>query len=239
MTMSLNRGATGRPVATEGDVSFQKVRGVRLYESVVNQIFDLLAAGRLGPGHQLPPERLLAQQLGVSRNVLREAFRALEMQGIVVSVPGGRRFIRPDNIQEIIDIRGLILRLEHATVRDILESRALVETEAASLAADRIVEADVALLRDAARRRDTWQDNRNFHVVLASATHNILLPKLVGIHLDLLQDLNQRGRYRDEQAQELLREHVGIAEAVIAKARDRSRELMQQHFRHTREFLGV
>jgi DNA-binding FadR family transcriptional regulator len=220
-------------------MSFKRVRGVRLYESVVNQIFDLIAQGQLEPGHRLPPERSLARQLGVSRNILREAFRALELRGIVVSVPGGRRFIRHDNVQDAVDIRGLILRLEHATVRDILESRELVETQAAALAAGRLTETDVHALGDAVRRLDTWQDNRNFHMVLAAATHNIMLPKLVGIHLDLLQNLNQRGHYREARAKELLREHVGIADAVIARAPDRARALMQQHFHHTRRIMGL
>ena len=237
--MVLNDGDACGSAEAAGGMSFKRVRGVRLYESVVNQIFDLIAQGQLEPGHRLPPERFLAQQLGVSRNILREAFRALELRGIVVSVPGGRRFIRHDNVQDSVDIRGLILRLEQATVRDILESRELVETQAAALAAERLTETDVHALGDAARRLDTWQDNRHFHMVLAAATHNIMLPRLVGIHLDLLQDLNQRGRYPDEQARELLREHIGIAEAIMARAPDRSRELMQQHFRHTTQLMGL
>ena len=237
--MVLSDGGARTKTETLGGMNFQKVRGMRLSESVVNQIFDLIAHGRLEPGHRLPPERSLAQQLGVSRNVLREAFRALELRGIVVSVPGGRRFIRHDNVQDAVDIRGLILRLEHATVRDILESRELVETQTVTLAAQRLTETDAHALQEAARRLDTWQDNRNFHMVLASATQNIMLPKLVGIHLDLLQDLNQRGHYREARAKELLREHIGIADAVIAKAPERARELMQQHFQHTRRLMGL
>ena len=59
-------------------MELQKVWGSRLNERVVNQFSELTEAGRLEPGHQLPPERSPAEQLGVSRNVLREAFRPLE-----------------------------------------------------------------------------------------------------------------------------------------------------------------
>ena len=220
-------------------MNFQKIRGTRLYEGVVNQIFDLIASGQLGPGHQLPSERPLAQQLGVSRNVLREAVRALEWRGIVISVPGGGRFIRPENVQEAVDTRGLIFRLESATVQDILESRELVETQVVMLAANRAGDEDWDRLRDAASKNDSWEDNLNFHVVLASLTRNLLLPKLVRIHLDLLQSLNQRGHYEVEQAQQLLREHSGIAEAVIAKDAPKASRLMQQHFRNTRRLMGL
>jgi DNA-binding FadR family transcriptional regulator len=220
-------------------MNFRKVHGTRLYENVVNQVFELITEGQLPPGRRLPPERTLSEQLGVSRNVLREAFRALELRGIVVSVPGGRRFIRPDNVGDSVDIRGLILRLEHPTVLDILESRELVETQAAALAVGRITPADARALREAARRLGTWEDNRNFHLALAEAAHNIMLPKLVRLHLDLLQDLNQRGHYPPERAKQLLREHVGIAEAVIRGDVAKARLLMRRHFRHTRQFMGL
>jgi DNA-binding FadR family transcriptional regulator len=220
-------------------MNFRKVRGTRLYENVVNQIFELIAKGQLSPGLQLPPERTLSEQLGVSRNILREAFRALELRGIVVSVPGGRRFIRPDNVGDAVDIRGLILRLEHPTVVDILESRELIETQAAALAVGRITPADARALREAARRLDTWEDNRDFHLTLAEATHNIMLPKLVRLHLDLLGDLDQRGHYRPERARPLLRQHVGIAEAVIEGDVVKARVLMRRHFRQTRQFMGL
>jgi len=220
-------------------MNFQKIRGTRLYEGVVNQIFDLIASGQLGPGHQLPSERPLAQQLGVSRNVLREAVRALELRGIVISVPGGGRFIRPENVQDAVDTRGLIFRLESATVQDILESRELVETQVVMLAANRAEDEDRDRLRDAASKNDSWEDNLNFHVVLASLTRNLLLPKLVRIHLDLLQSLNQRGHYEVEQAQQLLREHSGIAEAVIAKDAPNASRLMHQHFRNTLSLIHI
>ena len=66
--MVLNDGDARQSAEAPGGMSFKRVRGVRLYESVVNQIFDLIAQGQLAPGHRWPPERSVAQQLGVSRN---------------------------------------------------------------------------------------------------------------------------------------------------------------------------
>ena len=60
-------------------MNFRKVRGTRLYENVVNQIFELIAKGQLSPGLQLPPERTLSEQLGVSRSAL---YRRLQQYGV-------------------------------------------------------------------------------------------------------------------------------------------------------------
>ena len=64
----LNAGDARGSAEALGGMNFKRVWGLRLYESVVNPIFDLIAQGHLQPGHRLPPERSLAQQLGVSRN---------------------------------------------------------------------------------------------------------------------------------------------------------------------------
>jgi GntR family transcriptional repressor for pyruvate dehydrogenase complex len=92
-------------------MNFKRVWGLRLYESVVNPIFDLIAQGHLQPGHRLPPERSQAQQLGVSRNILREAFRAVELRRIVISVPGwrltGARALMQQHFQHSRRITGL------------------------------------------------------------------------------------------------------------------------------------
>ena len=77
---------------------FGQVAAERRYEAVVRQILALISHGEIAPGSRLPAERDLAERLGVSRNVLREAFRVLEARGIVRSRAGGGRFVRADNL---------------------------------------------------------------------------------------------------------------------------------------------
>ena len=65
----------------------------RTFEEICERIREQLALGVLKPGDKLPRERDLAEQLGVSRNVLREALRSLEMAGLLRLQKGvkGRR----------------------------------------------------------------------------------------------------------------------------------------------------
>jgi len=69
-------------------MEFKEIAPVRLYESVIEQIMDLIKNNELKPGDKLPPERELAEKLSISRNSLREAFRVLESRGLIKSKPG-------------------------------------------------------------------------------------------------------------------------------------------------------
>src|ERR1051325_49784 len=57
--------------------------GVPIYQQIVNQVKYLVASGRLAPGEELPPIRVLAEQLLVNPNTVARAYRALEIAGVV------------------------------------------------------------------------------------------------------------------------------------------------------------
>ena len=221
-------------------MSFRPARSKRLYEEVVDQVLELIAAGELRPGGRLPSERDLADQVGVSRNVLREAFHVLEERGIVVSRAGDGRYVRPVNERRSQGRDGSIGSLETATIEDILESREILEMRVVSLACERIGTDEVPRLREAAGRTDTWQDNVEFHAVLASATHNYMLERLVRQQLELLDEVHQRDHYASVRvAKELLEEHSEMAEAVISRDVTKAQTLMEAHLVHTRRGLGL
>jgi DNA-binding FadR family transcriptional regulator len=69
----------------------EPVKRSRVYESIVEQIRALVREGSWRPGDQIPPEREMAERFRVSRTSVREALRALEMQGIIESKQGGAR----------------------------------------------------------------------------------------------------------------------------------------------------
>jgi DNA-binding FadR family transcriptional regulator len=141
----------------------------------------------------------------------------------------------PRSAQGETDQGGVLLRLERATILDILEAREVLEVQIVALAAERITPEEAEWLREASERNDSWEDNCEFHTLLASITHNFMLERLVVMQLDLLRDARQRTHYESpSNAERLLREHGGIADAVIAHDVERAQNLMREHFRHTR-----
>jgi GntR family transcriptional regulator, transcriptional repressor for pyruvate dehydrogenase complex len=222
------------------DDLFAPVASVRLYETVVDRILGLISRGEIAPGERLPPERDLAERLGVSRNVLREAFRVLEARGIVRSRGGGGRYVRDGNIAPALAAGGVILRLERAVIADVLESRELLEVQVARLAAGRIdPERAAALLAACEGSAGGWDDNTRFHTAVAAATGNFMLERLVRLQMDLLRDIHLRDHYPPERAAALLAEHRAIAEAVAAGDADAAETAVRRHFRDTRTAVAA
>ncbi|GED09905.1 FadR/GntR family transcriptional regulator [Cellulosimicrobium cellulans] len=116
---------------------------MRTHERVLARIEADLAAGRWALGERLPAERALAEELGVSRPSVREAIRVLEAMGIVRTAVGSG----PDAGATVVDRPaaglGAAVRLHVASgtlaVRDVVETRVLLETWAVRAAAERIV----------------------------------------------------------------------------------------------------
>ncbi len=219
--------------------TFSAVRPHRLFQDVVSQVMGLISSGELPPGSRLPTERQLTKQIRVSRNVLREAFRVLEERGIILARPGDGRYVRALKSARVPEPTSAVEQLELATIFDILEAREVIETQTVALACSRITPPHVTRLREAAGRTGSWQDNLEFHVSLASATHNYMLERLVREQIELLRDLHQRQHYTArDQSIKLLKEHVQIAEAVIARDAATAKRLMRRHLAHTRRSLS-
>ena len=67
--------------------------GVPIYVQIVNQVKYLVAAGRLAPGEEVPPIRVLAEQLVVNPNTIAKAYRELEREGLVTKRHGSGTYI--------------------------------------------------------------------------------------------------------------------------------------------------
>ena len=126
------------------------VKGRRLYEDIVQQFSSLIRQGVLKPGERLPSERVLAEQLQVSRSSVREAIRSLELQGLVISKRGSGTFINTDNLESMVALIASTLTSGADTgvdnLKHIFEMRHMLEPQIAALAAQRANEQEVAEL---------------------------------------------------------------------------------------------
>ncbi|MCW1935002.1 FadR/GntR family transcriptional regulator [Pararhodobacter zhoushanensis] len=107
---------------------FEPVRSDRSFEIVMQRIREKLASGALRPGDKLPPERELAKQLDVSRNVVREALRSLENSGMLKTRKGahGGAFIEEGSASLISQALSDLVILNAISLDDLLEARLLM-----------------------------------------------------------------------------------------------------------------
>jgi GntR family transcriptional regulator, transcriptional repressor for pyruvate dehydrogenase complex len=124
------------------------IKTIATYELVANQIQRAVHLGLLVPGDRLPPERALAQQLGVARMTVREAIRVLAHEGRITVRRGahGGMWIRAQDVTKR-ELLQLVADTDRA-MGDVYEFRAVVEAASARLAAERAKHKDVQKLRN-------------------------------------------------------------------------------------------
>jgi len=236
-------------VALSGDAMYKIVRTSRLYEQIVQQVEDSIHKGSLKPGDQLPPERELAQQFGVSRTAVREAVKALREKGLVEAYPGRGTFITDGTSYSIKQSLDRMLKVGQAEGSGFLvEVREILEPEIAALAATRADEETITEMKEAIevmdeakRDPDTYiEADLDFHLALAEAAANPLILSLIDSIVGLLRQQRigifqveggpGRGQYHHKRILEAIehRDSAGAREAMKAhlrQVRDDSREL--------------
>lgn len=210
------------------------MRGTRVYERVVKRLKDSITRGDLEPGDPFPSERKLIEDLGVSRSSLREAFRVMELLGLIDSVPGKGRYVRqPSGISGDAES----MRLEDSAILELMEARRVLDP---AIAAESAMKADAAemthLLRLITLPDSTICDPKlrakadfNFHLTLAEATHNFIFVNITRMNFNLIMATHDRiyGLLEDKDA--FLREHRGIYEAILDRDVGRAREMATKH----------
>src|ERR1700732_125439 len=136
-------------VATPNGGEFSRIRNLRAFEEIADQIRKELPDRRLRAGDRLPPERVLAEQFGVSRNTLREALRSLENAGLLRLQKGatGGAFVRESTGDAIVTGLRDMFHLGAIQPEHLTEARVLIEPIAVRAACDRATPEDIAALK--------------------------------------------------------------------------------------------
>ena len=130
---------------TSGQIG-QPVRAPKTSELIAAQLRRQIVRGTVKPGDKLPPETRLMEQFGVSRPTIREAFRILETERLIVVRPGSRggaQVVAPDQTVAARYV-GLLLQLQGATIDDVYEARKVTEPYCAGMLARCRTEQDIA-----------------------------------------------------------------------------------------------
>ncbi len=217
------------------------LQGQRLHESIVQRFHALIQQGVLQHGAKLPAERVLAEQLKVSRSSVREAIRTLELQGLVVTKHGSGTFIDTQSLDAVATLMtsslGEGLGAGEAQLRDIFEVRHLLEPQIAALAAKRATPEDAerlaAILIEQQRQileGETGVDaDTEFHFALATATHNTALVKVVSAVEDVLRQSRDQSLQQPGRPERSLASHRQILAMVRAGDHLGAREAMEHH----------
>jgi GntR family transcriptional repressor for pyruvate dehydrogenase complex len=215
----------------------------RLYEQMAQRIREQILDGLLSTGDKLPNERSLAEQFGVSRTVVREAIKTLKSQGLVEVRPGLGTFIIDDTGETLKRSFGLLMSIgKQASIEDIIAIREMLEPEIAAMAASQAIPEDIDKLEHTVKLMDANIDDipqythldHSFHLTLAQATQNTVLPHLIASIVDLLQELRKRLSEVDGARERGQHHHRQIIEAIKRQNPVQAKKAMQDHLYQVR-----
>jgi GntR family transcriptional regulator, transcriptional repressor for pyruvate dehydrogenase complex len=227
-------------------IPLARVQRHRLHETIVSEVHALITADKLKAGDRLPPERVLAAEMGVSRNSVREALRILESRGILSARQGQGVFVAshdPDASMELpaADPRG------GPTIPEMFDVRECLEREAARTAALHADEAGLAAVERALVAfeclllggENPLGADAEFHSALADASKNRYLA------FTIKRTIHEMGGRRSVLAARadlrllVLDQHVQVFEAVRKRRPEVAAEAIGRHLEAIRRFAEV
>jgi GntR family transcriptional repressor for pyruvate dehydrogenase complex len=226
-------GDTTREIAS----AFETLPRGSVVSEVARRLLERFTSGDIEPGTRLPPERALAESLGVGRSAVREALAALELLGIVDVRPGSGTYLRGAASELLPKTLSWGLMLGQRRTRDLIEVRNELEVQAARLAAERATEEELALMREhleAMREHEgdlqQFVDaDLRFHLQIGLSAGNPVL-------LDLLQSLRSlirvwvdRALHDEHHIRLAVEEHTRVYESIASRDPARADEAMHAH----------
>ncbi|GAC1608853.1 MAG: FadR/GntR family transcriptional regulator [Mycobacteriales bacterium] len=230
--------------------AFRRVSVPKASDVLADHLRQEILAGRLAEGSALPVERTLAASVGLGRQTVRDALRALEIEGLIVTKPGraGGSFVRrPDastferSLHSLVSGRALSF---HA----LLEAREGLEPVAARLAALHRTDEDLAVLDSHARALAAaagdvpsfLQRNVDWHVAVGAATHNEIIEAVVNSLSRVILRSTEIDNFTSEATMaDTLKAHDRILSAIRAGNADKAAASMSKHVHGYREMVEV
>ncbi len=222
---------------------FQEITYKNPSDLIIGQLKTLISDGSLRPGDKLPSERELSKQFSIGRGYIRKAIQTLEFYGILKTHPQSGTFVSSLGVKSLEGLISNILRLEKNDFKSLIETRKILETQTAALAALRATDEDIKMLELAHEefRQQVeagvsgLEDDLMFHLKISECSRNSVLSSLIGMItpglLQMSRDLNtcDQGRYRDA-----FFEHENILNAIKARDKEKAESAMREHMSNTK-----
>lgn len=222
---------------------FENLQSVKLTQTIARQIELLILRGSLRPGAKLPPERDLAELLGVSQAELHEALTELETCGLITLRPGAGNYVA-DALGSAFSPALVALFAGHeGALYDYLAFRRDIEGLAAERAARYGTDKELGLINTIFLRmeaahgeRDTLQESAldaQFHMAIVEASHNVIVLHMVRAMFDMLRQgvfYSRQLMFRDRATRSLLLDqHREINSALQKRDATGAREAVARH----------
>lgn len=212
----------------------------RTSEIVASQLAEKILTGELRDGQHLPPERNLMEQYGISRAMVREAVVALSNRGLVEARPRYRPIVRrPGYDAAVVALETIVVHLLHQKggVKNLFDTRIMVEASLARHAAINARKGDIAALKSALLENRTaiddsdlfYQTDKAFHGVFYDIPGNPVLPAIHKAYTTWLEPHWSQMPRLPKRNRENFEAHERIFEAILLRDPDAAEAALREH----------
>lgn len=220
----------------------------KAFEKVISYVKDKILHGELKQGEKLPPERELAEALGVGRNSVREALRTLDIMGVISSTQGAGNYVSCNFEKNLVESMTMMFLLEKINYQQVSELRQGVETQSALLAIDRIspeqldeLEKIINELRVSTDEAKNVVLDKRLHYTIALASQNQLIVQILQALSDVIDIFigNMRGKIlvNIKNKNHLQRAHEDIVNGLRYRDKKVVRHAIEEHYRLVNESI--
>ena len=215
-------------------------------DEAIEKIKGMIVSGELAPGDKLPKEADLAVALGLSRNSLREAVKALSLLNVLDVRQGDGTYVTSLEAPLLLETLSFILDLHRdADVLQVFQVRSILEPAATALAAQTADDASVAELREivasageASTVAELVASDIRFHVRIAEAAGNPLLASLIeSLSARSARARIWRGLTQQNSVEQTIAEHQAIVDAIDTGDIEVARALATVHIASVTQWL--
>lgn len=224
-------------------MELEKIRNTapKIPELVMRTLLSAMEDGKIKVGEELPPERDLAETLGIGRGSLRECLAILEYLSII-ETRGNRKVVSKDASYFRKAVSFVRLSGGKMPQEDWLEFRRVNEVAIVEMACDRATEEDLDRLNESILRleRDMYDymADVEFHNTLARASHNAIFAATIDLVSGVIADLRIRYFKLPNYFPRTLESHRRIYQAVKARDKVTAKKEMDQHLHLVNDFMS-
>ena len=219
--------------------AFGKISAPSLKEICVQEILTKILSGELKPNDRLPPERELAEAMGISRSSVNHGIMELEAMGFLSITPRRGTVVNDYRAHPTPQALAAVLRyssaqMEESLFSDLMATRLLIEVESARLACTHIYDTTLAKMRNlvdalAQEPEDPTEILYRFHYLLTAASGNSVYSMIYrGFETVLCTLIRQHYSMRGEDIKESAQLHGQLLDAIIRKDEQAAQELARR-----------
>ena len=209
------------------------------------KIRDMIEQGKLKAGDRLPTERELAEAFKVSRPSVREALRALESQGFLVSRQGDGTYVSQQPIELLIEPFASLILKEKFDQLELFEMRRLIEPQLAYLAAERATPAEIVEMEQLVNIQEQElasnelgpTPEKTLHDLLFKAAKNKILISIMDSLMDSLAESRDKYLQVESRPEKSLARHKEILTAIKLGDSKLAAGIMREHLEETESML--